>query len=198
MFDFHTAMQIALSPVVTLSVIAALAILLAAQSYLSARRTKERLREQAKRLGIMTGALLEAAIILHKRDTERQIGRAIGAAFDAMKNIGFDKLASGEVEFEGVMFGDTPFKSSRRRDPFAEFAFSMDDLKDALRPGEGPNGEKYTRPVGGDPFAGEGNGGIRPESVKSTGDDGAGFGGKGPRPYHTAETDFSGRSPRAG
>ena len=58
MFDFHTAMQIALSPVVTLSVIAALAILLAAQSYLSARRTKERLREQAKRLGIMTGALL--------------------------------------------------------------------------------------------------------------------------------------------
>ena len=197
MFDFHTAMQIALSPVVTLSVIAALAILLAAQSYLSARRTKERLREQAKRLGIMTGALLEAAIILHKRDTERQIGRAIGAAFDAMKNIGFDKLASGEVEFEGVMFGDTPFKSSRRRDPFAEFAFSMDDLKDALRPGEGPNGEKYAGGgrVGGDPFAGEGNGGIRPEPVKNTGDDGAGFGDKGPRPYH-----FTGgaRSPRAG
>ena len=206
MYDLH----ILLSPVVTIPVIAALVIILAAQSYLAARRLNERLHKQAAKLGKMTAAILAATTIMHKRDTERQIGRAIETAFDVMKDIGFDKLASGEVEFEGVMFGDTPFKSGpspRRRqfrdDPFE--AFSLDELKEALRPGGGTGGSPFAKP------------GVEPHSfdTKATGveesglhedalnREGAGLGGKGPRPFHAGRMaedfnpDFD-RSPRAG
>lgn len=222
--------NVLLTPVVTLPVIAALAITIVAQGYLDARRTHDRLREQAKRLGKMSVALLAAATVVHRHDTERQIGHAVEATIDALKNVGFDKLASGEVTFAGVMFGDTPFNpdmvrrnpfETRRqgeRDPFSEFSFSLDDLKEALRPqgdggtvlksalrpGEGPNGEKYA-PTSfdsiephEDALRREGNGGIS--------DEGAGLGGKGQRPYHKSQADlsdfggadFGGRSPRAG
>ena len=190
--------DVLLTPVVTIPVIVALAITIVAQGYFDARRMKARLRAQAGRLGKMTAMLLAATEVVHKRDSERQIGHAIEATITALEEVGFDKLASGEVTFEGVMFGETkdgPFRRKSFRDPLA--SFSMDDLKEALRPegdggtvlrpGEGPNGEKYAGGgpgirTGGDPFAGEGNGGS-----------------KGPRPYHKAtDFDLSGRSPRAG
>ena len=203
MYDLH----ILLSPVVTLPVIAALAILLAAQSYLAARRLNERLHKQAAKLGKMTAAMLAATTIMHKRDTERQIGRAIETAFDVMKDIGFDKLASGEVEFEGVMFGDTPFKpnTARRRplggldDPFE--AFSLDELKEALRPGPRFDVKPGAEPHSFDTKAtGVEESGLHEDALNR---EGAGLGGKGPRPFHTGRMaedfnpDFD-RSPRAG
>jgi hypothetical protein len=136
---------------------------------------------------------------IHKRDTERQIGQSIEATFDALKDIGFDKLASGEVTFEGVMFGDSIHKSEpfRRRtpardlDPFA--SFSMAELAEAL--GGKP---RYSGAKSGEPFkAGNHSDAHFEEPVKNAGE-GAGLGDKGPRPFHAATHDFSGHSPRAG
>lgn len=212
MVDFNTAVQTALTPVVTIPVIAALAISIVAQAYFDARRMKARLRAQAERFGKVTGKMLSVLAAKLTSDAEREVGRAIEFTYDTLKGIGFDKLAKGDVTFEGIMFGGTPFKSEslRRRplrdNPFDE-PFSLDELREALRPkadggtvlrpGEGPRGEKYT---GGDPFAGEGNGGAPAHedalNRERKGDQ------KGRRPYHAAtdldSVDFGGRSPRAG
>ena len=128
MYDFSTAMQIALSPAVTLSVIAVLAIIIVAQAYFGARRMKARLHALSQRLGKMTAMLLAATTEILRKESERQVAHAIEATYDALKDVGFDKLAKGEVTFEGVMFGDVGLKA----DPLAEF--SMDELKEALRP----------------------------------------------------------------
>src|SRR5665647_818664 len=97
--------DLVLSPAVTLSVIVALAIIIAAQAYFDARRTKARLRAQAKRLGQMTGMLLAAVTATLKSETEGKVSRAIDFTYNTLKDIGFDKLAKGDVTFEGVMFG---------------------------------------------------------------------------------------------
>ena len=91
MYDWHTAMQIALSPVVTLSVIAALAIGIVAQASFNARRMKDRLRTQAQRSVKLTMMLLETMSAIHKHDSERQVAQAINLTFDALKDVGFDK-----------------------------------------------------------------------------------------------------------
>ena len=190
MFDFNTAVQTALSPVFTIPVIVILIFAIAAQ----ARRMKYRLREQAKRLGKMTGVLLAAVTAGLKSETEREVGRAIEFTYNTLKNIGFDKLAKGDVTFEGVMFGAEPFRRRQWRDhdpldppsPFDPLApFSMDDLKEALRPKAEAAHPKDTLFV-------DSHGGVHDfeEPRKNTGDDeGAGLGGKGQRPYHKA-TDF--------
>jgi hypothetical protein len=198
MYDWHTAMQIALSPVVTLSVIAALAIGIVAQALYNARRMKVRSAQLARFVKATAMLVMEMAVE-HKRDTERQIGQAIEATFDALKDVGFDKLASGEVSFEGVMFGgSTPKSESFRRrtpardlDPFA--SFSMAELAEAL--GGKP---RYSGAKSGEPFkAGNHSDAHFEEPVKNAGE-GAGLGDKGPRPFHAATHDFSGHSPRAG
>ena len=190
MFDFNTAVQTALTPVVTLPVIAVLVIAIAAQAW----RTKVRLREQAGLLGRMTAALLSAVTTGLKSETEREVGRAIEFTYDTLKGIGFDKLAKGEVTFEGVMFGGRMPKgeSLRRRqfrdDPLDPLApFSLDELREALS-GKPRFDAKNT---GGD------GGTVLHEDA--LGREGAGFGDKGPRPYSKAtDFDLSGRSPRAG
>lgn len=193
MFDFNTAVQTALSPVVTIPVIAVLVIAIAAQAW----RTKVRLREQARRLGKMTAALLAAVTTGLQRETEREVGRAIEFTYNTLKGIGFDKLAKGDVTFEGVMFGAKaePFRRRQWSDhdpldppsPFDPLApFSLDDLKEALRPKAEAAHPKDTLFV-------DSHGGVHDfeEPRKNTGDDdeGAGLGGKGQRPYHRA-TDF--------
>ena len=190
MFDFNTAVQTALSPAVTIPVIAVLAITVAVQ----ARRVKTRLREQSIRLGKMTGVLLAAVTAGLKSETEREVGRAIEFTYNTLKGIGFDKLAKGDVTFEGVMFGGPLPKRRQWRDhdpldplsPFDPLApFSMDDLKEALRPKAEAAHPKDTLFV-------DSHGGVHDfeEPRKNTGDDeGAGLGDKGQRPYHKA-TDF--------
>jgi hypothetical protein len=223
MLDFNTAVQTALSPVVTLPVIAVLAIGVAVQT----RRIKTRLREQSIRLGKMTGVLLAAATAALKSETEREVARAIEFTYDTLKGIGFDKLASGEITFEGVMFGGRMPKaeSLRRRplrdNPFDE-PFSLDELREALGGKPRYSGSKPGQKNAGDEafahvvdelrtFAAEpkmdGGTVLRPGegpngeySATRAKDEGAGLGDRGPRPYHKA-TDFddlSGRSPRAG
>jgi len=177
MFDFNTAVQTALSPVVTIPVIAVLAIIVAVQ----ARRIKTRLREQSIRLGKMTGVLLAAVTAGLKSETERDVGRAIEFTYNTLKGIGFDKLARGNVTFEDIMFGGE-----------VDRPFSMDELKEALRPKAEAVHPKDTRFV-------DSHGGVHDfeEPRKNTDDEGAGLGGKGQRPYHEA-TDFDARNPRAG
>jgi ubiquitin len=206
MVDFNTAVQTALTPAVTIPVIAALAIIIVAQAYFDARRMKARLRAQAERLGKATAMLLAMEESVHKRAAKRLVGEAIEAAYDALKDIGFDKLARGDVTFEGVMFGDSlpqaelRRRQSRERDPAP---FSMDELKEAL--GGMPRYSNKT--TGGDPFAGEGNGGIKESGGASPHEDALNRerknDQKGRRPYHVATPDlegagFGGRSPRAG
>ena len=81
MFDFNTAVQTALSPVVTLPVIAILTIVIVAQT----RRTKNRLRAQAKRLGKMTGAILAAVTDALESEMDRRVNRAIEFTYDTLK-----------------------------------------------------------------------------------------------------------------
>lgn len=210
MYDLHTAMQIALSPAATLSVIAALAIIIVAQAIFGARRLKDRLRARTISLAKLTGAVLAAKAVVHKRDSERQVAQAIEATYDALKDVGFDKLASGEVTFEGVMFGDSlpkdePFKRRQFRDMDPLASFSMDELREAF--GDKPH---YTEAKpGAEPHSFEeplhGGGGLAGDAARSAArraaarsaahraDEGAGLGGRGPRPFHTATHDFSGR-----
>lgn len=190
MFDLNTAVQTVLSPVVTIPVIAALAITIAAQAYFDARRAKNRLRVQAQRLGKMTGALLAAVSATLMSETDRQVDRAIEFTYDTMKAIGFAKLAEGKVTFEDIMFGGPlPEAESLRHRHGRDrpIPFSMDELKEALRPHAAPKADIFVDSHGGAH--------LFEEPVKNTGDEGAGFGGKGQRPYHKANTD---RSPRAG
>lgn len=199
MFDLHTAVQTALSPAVAFSVIAALVIVIVAQAYFDAWRMRNRLHAQARRFGKITGMTLAAVVANLKSESEREVGRAIEFTYSTLKDIGFDKLARGDVTFEGVMFGGPlPGRPFRGLDPLAPF--SLDDLKEALRP---KAEAEAAHPK--DTLFVDSHGGVHDfeEPRKNTGDDdeGAGPGGKGQRPYHKA-TDFDlsaaeARRPRA-
>jgi hypothetical protein len=216
MLNLTTAVQAALSPAITLPVIAALSITVVTQAYIDARRMKNRLREQSVRLGKMTAALLATATVVFKRESERQVIQAIEFTYEALKDIGFDKLASGNVAFEGVMFGDPLAKAalSRHRhdhDSDQSGAISMDELLSALCCKPRYSDVKTSpEPHSFETFADTMPGGGEGTGTKATGDEGVamrdhenavsreGDGGqKGPRPYSKAP-DFGSYSPRAG
>jgi hypothetical protein len=179
--------DLVLPPVVTFSVIAALAIIIAAQAYFDARRMKARLRAQSIRLGKMTGMLLEVVTATLKSETEREVSRAIDFTYNTLRDIGFDKLAKGDVTFGVARRHHDPLDPLSPFDPLAPF--SMDDLKEALRPKDGSKVAMFVDSQGGAH--------LFEEPVKNTDDEGAGLGGKGSRPYHTATADFAPRDPRA-
>ena len=116
-----------------------------------------------------------------------------------------------------LVLDGTIYDSHRRlRNAAADNAKKTLKMKEALRPGEGPNGEKYPtlRPTDTfDPNRVGGGSGIARGAAPSVDDfiadmkrpeDAAGLEGNGgsPRPYHTAamsgEPSFSNPSPRAG
>ena len=169
MIDFDTAVQTALSPIVTIPVIAALTLVLGGTIYDSHRRLRNAAADNAKKTLKVVGLVIRAA----EKEMARRSADAIEFTYDSLKNIGWDKLARGDVSMDDVIFGAMPRTFGKpmprafgKRRP----TFSMDELKEALRPGEDAAGL-------------EGNGGS-------------------PRPYHTAamsgEPSFSNPSPRAG
>jgi hypothetical protein len=180
MFDFDTVLQTVVTPVVTFPVIAALCIVLVLSVYDGQRR----LNKFAAKSGRTTARLLAAVVMAAEKEMARREAKTIGWTYDALKSIGFDKLATGDVTYEDIIFGthgrnfaeDLSPTGRRRawRDRPLE-PFSMDDLKSALRP---TKDAKVT----------DGGTVLR--------EDAAGLEGQGPRPYHTADTEA--RSPRAG
>ena len=118
MFNLSTLTALAVDPAVTLSVIAVLTVLLVLSILDGRRRLKAFAVKSAKMSARLTASLVAAVIESAQKEMKRREAKTIGWTYDQLKRIGFDKLALMDV-------------------------FSMDDLKSALRPGEGPNGEKY-------------------------------------------------------
>ena len=226
MFNLSTLTALAVVPAVTLSVIAILTVLLVLSILDGRRRLNAFAVKSAKMSARLTASLVAAVIESAQKEMKRREAKTIGWTYDQLKRIGFDKLALGTVTPEDVIFGDRsadPFEElfglsptgrrTRRHygDGFTMDVFSMDDLKSALRPGEGPNGEKYPHSFDGGTtlhFEDDNAGGFDtathvnpknptrreagPRPYQETDvEDAAGL-EAGPRPYHTA------RSPRAG
>ena len=150
MFNLSTLTALAVDPAVTLSVIAVLTVLLVLSILDGRRRLNAFAVKSAKMSARLTASLVAAVIESAQKEMKRREAKTIGWTYDQLKRIGFDKLALMDV-------------------------FSMDDLKSALRPGEGPKRREA---------------GPRPYQETDV-EDAAGL-EAGPRPYHTA------RSPRAG
>ena len=145
MFDFDAAMQIALSPFVTLPVIGVLIVLLIGTIVAGNYRLKQKLRAQAKRLGRTTGELLAMSVQQGRRDADRRVNKAIEFTYDTLKGIGWDRLAEGNLTFEDFVTG-SPLTPNKQRDPFLHP--SLDELHDALRP---KSSEMGGRPYRGGP-----------------------------------------------
>ena len=109
MFNLSTLTALAVDPAVTLSVIAILTVLLVLSMTTAVKAVKS-----AKMSARLTASLVAAVIESAQKEMKRREAKTIGWTYDQLKRIGFDKLA------------------------LAEDVFSMDDLKSALRPGEGP------------------------------------------------------------
>ncbi len=161
MIDFDTVAQTAITPVVTLPVIAALTVVLVGTIIDSQRR----LRAQATRLGKTTNKLLVGII----KAVEAEMDRRVQVAVDTTFNLLVGPLPYAPYHFENSSFSMEEIKDAVRRSKTGGSPFNKPNFG---RPGEGPNGEKY--------------------SVKETGGDAAGLEGR-PRPYHTAT-----HGPRAG
>jgi len=198
MFDF------ALTPAVTLPVIVVLTVALVASILIYERR----LRDQATKYKIASVNIIKVLIVAAEKEMERRSNRAIEFTYDSLKNIGWAKLARGDVSFEDIIFGALP--KLRRREP----AFDLQELRDALS-----NKPRFTDRF--DPDRVGGGSGLARGATPSVDDfiadmdpsktveDAAGLEGgtTAPRPYHTttheaaaAEPEFSdhARSPRAG
>ena len=115
MIDFDTAVQTVISPVVTLPVIAVLTIALVLVSVGSKRLLREqrimtgvRLMEQASRHGKITNKLLKAVVNSAEKEMDRRAAAAVEFTYNTLKNIGFDKLAAGNVSLEEVISSSAP------------------------------------------------------------------------------------------
>jgi hypothetical protein len=210
MFDFDAAVQTVLSPVVTVPVIAVLALTIVGTIIDGKRRLRNQIARDARTITKLLSTLIPAA----EKEMRRRENKAIEFTFDTLRAVGWDKLARNEVTFEDFIFGARPE------------TFTMTELKKALYPDDpfDPNrvggGSGLAR--GGSPsvddFIADAQGGAASQGgaahtqpdegtdpafrPRPRDEDAAGLEALGPRPYHTAkmsgEPDFTDRSPRAG
>ena len=125
MLTFAAVATAALSPAITLPVIAGLILALALTIAYDKKILRDRLHVQRVQLGKVSGALLASFAKVAERNAERRVNKAIEFTYDTLKGIGFDKLARHEGSLDDVIFGAQP-------DPFK--GFSLDELKEALHP----------------------------------------------------------------
>jgi hypothetical protein len=116
MFDFDTAVQTVLSPAFTLSVIVVLVGLVLLQWLVFGRRLTTQEIQRRER---------------------RAADKAIEYTYSTLKNVGWDKLARGDVTIEDFIYG-TPSRDDKVRQ---NTEFSLDELYEALRPGGGTGGK---------------------------------------------------------
>ena len=93
MIDYSAVIDTAISPVVTLPVIAVAAAVIVAQW----AHTSHRLKKQRKFWQDTTGRLVAGIVLSASNEMDRRVKAAISLTYDNMKAIGFDKLAKGTV-----------------------------------------------------------------------------------------------------
>jgi hypothetical protein len=137
MFDFDTAVQTVLSPAFTLSVIVVLVGLVLLQWLVFGRRLSKVHHGHHRFIATLVATLADTATQEIQRRERRAADKAIEYTYSTLKNVGWDKLARGDVTIEDFIYG-TPSRDDKVRQ---NTEFSLDELYEALRPGGGTGGK---------------------------------------------------------
>ena len=160
MVSLDAVVQTAMSPVVTIPVIAVLAIGLGATIYDGKRRLRQQAKEFAKVTAKVTAMFMAAIVQSAEKEMERRVAGAIEFTYESLKNIGFDKLAKGEIALADIVFGaSTATDTLNKPTPHDLEQMMRMQVHDAFE--EGENHENSSNPENLEKNGGDGFGSAR-------------------------------------